>query len=89
MTNLGLEPVWKTAKIVLVSTVGHRLAMRSDPGVIRRLFRYTSIIGNQAAAVRKRWLIAALATGRHEGRLLGRRDKQNVTVCQAVIHLTS
>jgi NTE family protein len=39
--------------------------------VIRRLFRYTSIIGNQAASVRKRWLIAALATGRHEGAYWG------------------
>jgi NTE family protein len=69
--NLGLEPVWKTAKIVLVSDGGAPFGHESDPGVIRRLFRYTSIIGNQAAAVRKRWLIAALATGRHEGAYWG------------------
>src|SRR5215213_3608947 len=69
--NLGLEPVWKTAKIVLVSDGGAPFGHESDPGVIRRLFRYTSIIGNQAAAVRKRWLIAALATGRREGAYWG------------------
>ncbi len=69
--NLGLEPVWKTAKIVLVSDGGAPFGHESDPGVIRRLFRYTSIIGNQAAAIRKRWLIAALATGRLEGAYWG------------------
>src|SRR5829696_2964959 len=69
--NLGLEPVWKTAKIVLVSDGGAPFGHESDPGIIRRVFRYTSIIGNQAAAVRKRWLIAALSTGRHEGAYWG------------------
>src|SRR5215213_6563149 len=69
--NLGLEPVWKTAQIVLVSDGGAPFGHESDPGLIRRLFRYTSIIGNQAAAIRKRWLIAALATGRHEGAYWG------------------
>jgi NTE family protein len=69
--NLGLEPVWKTAKIVLVSDGGAPFGHESDPGVVRRLFRYTSIIGNQAAAVRKRWLVAAWATGRHEGAYWG------------------
>ena len=69
--NLGLEPVWKTAKIVLVSDGGAPFGFRSDPGAIRRLFRYTSIIGNQAAAIRKRWLISSLATGRLEGAYWG------------------
>jgi NTE family protein len=69
--NLGLEPVWKTAKIVLVSDGGAPFGFRSDPGTIRRLFRYTSIIGNQAAAIRKRWLISSLATGRLEGAYWG------------------
>ena len=69
--NLGLEPIWKTAQIVLVSDGGAPFGHESDPGVIRRLFRYTSIIGNQAAAIRKRWLIAALATGRLEGAYWG------------------
>jgi NTE family protein len=69
--NLGLEPVWKTAKAVLVSDGGAPFGFRSDPGAIRRLFRYTSIIGNQAAAIRKRWLISSLATRRHEGAYWG------------------
>jgi NTE family protein len=69
--NLGLEPVWKTAGVVLVSDGGAPFGFRSDPGAIRRLFRYTSIIGNQAAAIRKRWLISSLATGRLEGAYWG------------------
>jgi NTE family protein len=69
--NLGLEPVWKTAKIVLVSDGGAPFGFESDPGAVRRLFRYTSIIGKQAAAVRKRLLISSLATRRHEGAYWG------------------
>src|SRR5829696_7664489 len=69
--NLGLEPVWKTAKIVLVSDGGAPFGFRSDPGAIRRVFRYTSIIGNQAVAIRKRWLISSLATGRLKGAYWG------------------
>ena len=69
--NLHLQPVWKTAKIVLVSDGGAPFGFESDPGAVRRLFRYTSIIGKQAAAVRKRWLISSLATGRHEVYLWG------------------
>lgn len=55
--NLGTEPVWKNHRVVLVSDAGSALSYRSGCGPIWQLTRYTPIIQDQAAAVRKRWLI--------------------------------
>jgi NTE family protein len=55
--NLATEPVWKNHRVVLVSDAGSALSYRSGCGPIWQLTRYTPIIQDQAAAVRKRWLI--------------------------------
>lgn len=56
--NLGLEPVWKSHALLLVSDGGATFDFRPDRGFPRRLGRYLTVQGNQAGAVRKRWLIA-------------------------------
>lgn len=56
--NLGLESVWKTAETVLVSDGGATFDFHSDKNLIWRLSRYAAIQGNQALAVRKRWLMS-------------------------------
>ncbi|MFL5758869.1 MAG: patatin-like phospholipase family protein [Thermomicrobiales bacterium] len=61
--NMGLEPVWKTYPKVLVSDGGAVFDYASSSNPIRRLLRYPAIVGKQAAAVRKRWLIASFAKG--------------------------
>jgi NTE family protein len=57
--NLGLEPVWKTHQAVLVSDGGAPFDVSEDQGLIWRLSRYSAILGNQAHALRVRWLIAS------------------------------
>ncbi len=57
--NLGLEPVWKTHQVVLVSDGGAPFDVSEDQGLIWRLERYSAILGNQAHALRVRWLIAS------------------------------
>jgi NTE family protein len=56
--NMGLEPVWKGHAKVLVSDGGATFDFAPDQGLLRRLARYLTVQGNQAGAVRKRWLIA-------------------------------
>jgi len=58
--NLGLEPVWKTYKAVLVSDGGGVFEPDADRGVFWRLQRYVTIVDSQARALRKRWLISSL-----------------------------
>jgi NTE family protein len=69
--NLGLEPVWKSANVVLVSDGGGTFDAASDRNLIWRLTRYNEILGNQVGAVRKRWLIAGFVTGTLEGTYWG------------------
>lgn len=57
--NLGLEPVWKSCKTVLVSDGGATFDPDWDKGFIWRLSRYMKVMGNQATAIRKRWLISS------------------------------
>jgi NTE family protein len=57
--NLGLEPVWKTHKVVLVSDGGATFDPDWDKGFIWRLSRYMKVLGNQSTAIRKRWLISS------------------------------
>ncbi|MFN5798776.1 MAG: patatin-like phospholipase family protein [Planctomyces sp.] len=57
--NLGVEPVWKSYKTLLVSDAGRPFgaAIKCDAGAIRRLSRASEISMEQVAAVRKRWLV--------------------------------
>jgi NTE family protein len=56
--NLGLEPVWKTHRTVLVSDGGAVFSSVSDGGLLARVGRYVDIVDHQALALRKRWLIS-------------------------------
>lgn len=57
--NLGLEPVWKTHRTLLVSDAGKPFSFDGDPGVklSARLLRVFDVSGNQIGALRTRWLI--------------------------------
>jgi NTE family protein len=52
--NMGLEPVWKSHERVLVSDGGAPFEFTASHNPVRRLMRYTSVITNQAQAVRRR-----------------------------------
>ena len=69
--NLGLEPVWKTHAVVLVSDGGATFDFHSDKNLVWRLSRYAAIQANQAEAVRKRWLIASFIKGTLQGTYWG------------------
>jgi NTE family protein len=56
--NMGLEPVWKNYAYVLVSDGGAAFDFEPDQNALWRLNRYTQILGNQASALRKRWLMS-------------------------------
>ncbi|HEV8339570.1 MAG TPA: patatin-like phospholipase family protein [bacterium] len=56
--NLGLEPVWKSHLIVLVSDGGAIFEAEADRGLLWRLQRYVTVVDSQARGLRKRWLIA-------------------------------
>lgn len=57
--NLGLEPVWKTSRLLLASDAGSPFALRDNPGngLVDRLRRSHDIIASQSGGVRKRWLV--------------------------------
>jgi NTE family protein len=57
--NMGLEPVWKNAETLLVSDAGGPFEYSRDRGTLSDIKRYPDIMGNQALALRKRWLIAS------------------------------
>jgi NTE family protein len=71
--NMGLEPVWKSHATVLVSDGGKPLAVDRAPGtaVFSRLLRANAVIGNQAEALRKRWLIDSYERGVYGGAYWG------------------
>jgi NTE family protein len=69
--NMGLEPVWKRSAVVLVSDGGAVFDYQADPNPFARLLRYTAIVGNQARAIRKRWLIANFLSGDLSGAYWG------------------
>ena len=69
--NMGLEPVWKRVKTLLVSDAGGRMEFYSGSGAIGDVKRYTEIVENQARALRKRWLIEAFRSGNGPGGLPG------------------
>ncbi len=57
--NMGLEPVWKRHRFLLVSDGGGTFEAEGAGGLFWRLSRYTQLIGRQVGALRKRWLIAS------------------------------
>lgn len=57
--NMGLEPVWKSHLVVLVSEGGSTFDAGADGGPLWRLNRYMEIQGRGGGAVRKRWLISS------------------------------
>lgn len=65
--NLGTEPVIKSCREMLVSDAGAPFAFVAGEHVFRRLLRYASVVGNQAAALRKRLFFAGLRSGDFEG----------------------
>jgi len=56
--NMGLEPVWKSHRYVLVSDAGGLFTNEADQGLLWRIPRYQGIQERQTRALRKRWLIS-------------------------------
>jgi len=56
--NMGLEPVWKSHAVVLVSDAGGLFTSQGDQGLLWRIPRYQGIQERQTRALRKRWLIS-------------------------------
>jgi NTE family protein len=69
--NMGLEPVWKSHAVVLVSDAGGLFTHQSDRGLLWRVPRYQAIQERQARGLRKRWLIASFSAGTLEGTYWG------------------
>jgi len=69
--NMGLEPVWKSHAVVLVSDAGGVFTEESDKGFFWRIPRYQGIQERQARALRKRWLIASFTQGTLDGAYWG------------------
>jgi NTE family protein len=59
--NMGLEPVWKSHLVVLVSEGGSTFDAGADGGLLWRLNRYMEVQGRGGGATRKRWLISSFA----------------------------
>ena len=69
--NMGLEPVWKSHRVVLVSDAGGLMDPEADHSLIWRIKRYQSIQEAQARAVRKRFLLSGFAQGTIKGAYIG------------------
>jgi NTE family protein len=69
--NMGLEPVWRSHRTLLVSNGGATFDFGPDKGLLWRLQRYTSIVSRQASAVRRRWLMAGYQRDRLAGAYWG------------------
>lgn len=67
--NLGVEPVWKSYRTLLVSDAGRPFESgdKTGQGIITRLRRAADISMEQVAAVRKRWLVEQLTGDRRTG----------------------
>jgi NTE family protein len=75
--NMGLEPAWKLCETVLVSDCGAPFEFSTGGTYVRRLMRYTSVIGNQALAVRKRMFFGGIRAGRHRGAYWGLKQSRS------------
>jgi NTE family protein len=69
--NLGVEPVWETYNTLFVSDAGRPFESvdKSGQSLPSRLRRAADISMEQVAAVRKRWLVSDLVSGRRSGAL--------------------
>jgi NTE family protein len=59
--NMAMEPAWKTHECVLVSDCGAPFGHQAGGHYFKRLMRYTGVVMNQAAAVRKRAFFADIS----------------------------
>jgi NTE family protein len=57
--NLGLEPVWRDHRIVLVSDAAPTFKPKPRVGWVWSALRHAVILFEQATEVRKRWLVSA------------------------------
>ena len=73
--NLGLETVWKRYRIILASDGGGKMGPQDHPESdwVRHSARILDLIDNQVRSLRKRQLVAALATGGRGGAYWGIR----------------
>jgi NTE family protein len=69
--NLGLEPVWKDHRTLLVSDGGATFDPVRLAGLFWRVGRYTSLVENQARGLRKRWLISSFIGDELDGTYWG------------------
>ena len=69
--NLGLEPVWKSHRVVLVSDAGGLMDGEDDSGLFWRIKRYQEIQERQALGVRKRFRISGFSGGAICGAYVG------------------
>jgi NTE family protein len=65
--NLGLEPAWKDYSAVLVSDCGAPFEFSARKMPLRLLLRYTSVVMNQAASLRKRMFFEKRRSGDYRG----------------------
>jgi NTE family protein len=69
--NMGLEPVWKSHDVVLVSDGGGVFDFSGDRSLPTRLLRYTAIVERQALGLRRRWLISSFVNASLRGAYWG------------------
>ena len=69
--NLGLEPVWKSHRVVLVSDAGGLMEAEEDKNLFWRIKRYQEIQERQALGVRKRFLLSGFSGGAISGAYVG------------------
>lgn len=67
--NLGIEPVWKKCRTVLVSDAGGELTPDDSPSSLwgLQLLRVLRVVDHQVRALRKQQVVASLASGARDG----------------------
>lgn len=75
--NLGIEPVWRDSKTLLVSDGGAPFTTATDRGFLWRLNRWASIGGHAAGSLRKRWLVSNYLSGLLTGAYWGINSSAN------------
>lgn len=73
--NLATEPVIKHADTILVSDAGAPFEFEASNHTLRRLMRYTTVISNQAQALRKRLFVEMRMNGRFNGGIWSLRQQ--------------
>ena len=71
--NLGIEPVWKRCKRLLVSDAGGRYQPEADPhrDPLRHALRVQATTDNQVRSLRKRQVVGAFESGERSGAYFG------------------